>query len=512
MCTNPILQMTGIKKSFGSVHALKGVSIDLFKGEILALMGENGAGKSTLMNVLSGALGHYEGEIRIEGRQVRVNTPLGARNLGIAKIHQELQLVSELSVAENIFLGREPRTGLGLVNFRKMNQTAGEYLDTLELHIKPKQQVKSLRVGEQQLVEIAKALSLNAKILIMDEPTSALSKGESQKLFQVIKKLSGEGVSIIYITHRMEEVFELADRITVLRDGELIGTVKTEATDREQIIKMMVGRTLNEIFPKEKSISGDEILRIEGLSFAPPAYSSKRGLYDVSFRLHKGEVLGIAGLMGAGRSELFECLFGVHSRHCSAKVFIEGEAAVIKCPSDAIKHGMSFVTEDRKKQGLVLGRSIGENMTYPLLKYFSRLIFMDRSKERESWKSQISSLRIKAPGYNTLAGDLSGGNQQKVVLGRWLLTNPKILLLDEPTRGIDVGAKAEIYQLINKLAAEGMGIIVISSELPEVLGVSDRVITFCEGRMTGEFTREEATQEKLLAAATLREAVRANVN
>ncbi|HYE84376.1 MAG TPA: sugar ABC transporter ATP-binding protein [Clostridia bacterium] len=512
MKTDTILRMTDIKKSFGNVHALKGVGIELYKGEILALMGENGAGKSTLMNVLSGALGHYEGEIELQGKPVRISTPLGARNLGIAKIHQELQMVSELTVAENIFLGREPGTCLGFVNYRKMNNAAREYLDTLELHVKPNQQVKSLRVGEQQLVEIAKALSLNAGILIMDEPTSALSKGESQKLFQVIRKLSGEGVSIIYITHRMEEVFELADRITVLRDGELIGTVKTESTDRDELIRMMVGRTLKEIFLKEKSSRGEEILRIEGLSFFPPDYSSKRRLQDVSFSLHKGEVLGIAGLMGAGRSELFECLFGVHGRHCNARMFIEGRPVAIKNPADAIKHGISFVTEDRKKQGLVLGRSIGENMSLPLLRFFSRLVFMNRIKEKESWKQQIGNLKIKAPGAGTLAGELSGGNQQKVVLGRWLLTDPKILLLDEPTRGIDVGAKAEIYQLINKLAKEGMGIIVISSELPEIIGVSDRIITFCEGRMTGEFIREEATQEKLLAAATLREVVKANVN
>jgi ABC-type sugar transport system ATPase subunit len=508
----PILQMIDIKKSFGNVHAVKNVNIDLFEGEILALMGENGAGKSTLMNILSGALGHYTGEIRAFGKLVKINSPLGARQFGIVKIHQELQLVSELTVGENIFLGREPRNKLGLVNYRKLNREAKDCLNTLELHVNPKEQVKNLRIGEQQLVEIAKALSLNARILIMDEPTSALSKAESQKLFKIIKKLAAEGVAIIYITHRMEEVFELSDRISVLRDGEFIGTIKTVATNKDEIIKMMVGRTLTELFLKDKSKRDEEILKVENLCFSPPGYSLMRKLYNISFNLRKGEVLGIAGLMGAGRSELFECLFGMHNKYCSGKVFAEGKPITIKKPSDAIKYGFSFVTEDRKRQGLVLLRSIGENMSLPLLRKFSRTIFMNVSKEKENWKSQMNDLKIKATNYNTLAGNLSGGNQQKVILGRWLLTNPKILLLDEPTRGIDVGAKAEIYHLINKLALEGMGIIVISSELPEILGVSDRIITFCEGKITGEFTREEATQEKLLAAATLREGGKLNAN
>lgn len=508
----PILKMTDIKKTFGNIHALKGVNIDLQKGEILALMGENGAGKSTLMNILSGALSHYEGEIYVEGKQVKIKSPLGARQMGIVKIHQELQLVSELSVAENIFLGREPKTKTGFVNLKKMRYEAKKWLDILEMHVKPKEQIKNLRIGEQQLVEIAKALSLKAKILIMDEPTSALSKSESLKLFQVIKKLSEEGVSVIYITHRMEEVFELSDRITVLRDGGFIGTVKTSEIDKDGIIRMMVGRTLTELFSKDKSRRDDELLRIEKLNFTPPDNSLKRRLHDISLSLNKGEVLGIAGLMGAGRSELFECLFGMHSKHCTAKIYSEGKPISIKKPSEAIKHGISFVTEDRKKQGLVLGRSIGENMSLPLLKFFSRMVFMNVGKEKDSWNNQMNYLKIKATNCNTLTGTLSGGNQQKVVLGRWLLTNPKILLLDEPTRGIDVGAKAEIYHLINKLALEGMGIIVISSELPEVLGISDRIITFCEGRITGEFSREEATQEKLLAAATLREGGKVNAN
>jgi ABC-type sugar transport system ATPase subunit len=500
-----ILKMMNISKSFGNIPALKNADIDLRKGEILALMGENGAGKSTLMNILSGAILHYEGDIFINEKKVKIHSPLEARSLGIAKIHQELQLIPELTVAENIFLGREPKTKLGFVNFRKMYKDSIEYLNSLELHIKPRQQVKNLRLGEMQLVEIAKALSLNAKILIMDEPTSALSKTESQKLFRVVKKLSSEGVSIIYITHRMEEVFEISDRIKVLRDGEYVGTADTAKTNRAEIIKMMVGRPLSELFPKAKTTIGESILRVENLNFNPPVYSQKRALYDISFNLAKGEVLGIAGLMGAGRSELFECIFGVHPTTCHGRIFIEGKEISIKKPADAIRQKISFVTEDRKLQGLVLGRSIGENISLPLIKHFSSMFFMNNGLEKISWQRQMESLKIKAPSYTTLAGSLSGGNQQKVVLGKWLLTKPRILLLDEPTRGIDVGAKAEIYQLINSLASEGIGIIFVSSELPEVLGVSDRILTFCEGRLTGEFSREEATQEKLLYAATMRE-------
>lgn len=499
-----ILKMTNITKLFGNFAALKNVSIDLYKGEVLALMGENGAGKSTLMNILSGAVPHYEGHIFIDNRRIKIRSPIEARHLGIAKIHQELQLVPELTVAENIFLGREPRTKLGLINYRKMNRDSVQYLNSLELSIKPSQQVKDLRLGEMQLVEIAKALSLNAKILIMDEPTSALSKTEAQKLFRIVKKLTSEGVSVIFITHRIEEVFEISNRIKVLRDGEYVGTVDTAKTSREKIISMMVGRTLSELFPKEQTQKGKEILRVENLSFRPPSYSQKRALYNVSFRLSEGEVLGIAGLMGAGRSELFECIFGVHPNR-SGRIFINGTQTHIKTPADAIRHKVSFVTEDRKLQGLVLGRSIGENISLPLLKHFSRMFFMNKRMEKISWQRQMDHLRIKAPSYAALVESLSGGNQQKVVLAKWLLTRPQILLLDEPTRGIDVGAKAEIYQLINKLAMEGIGIIVVSSELPEILGVSDRILTFCEGRLTGEFSREEATQEKLLFAATLRE-------
>jgi ribose transport system ATP-binding protein len=502
--SNIVLQMKGISKSFGPVRALNGIQLNLMQGEVLALMGENGAGKSTLMNILNGSLTSDEGEVFVQNKKVQLNSPLEARNLGIAKIHQELQLVPELSIAENIFLSREPRNKFGFVDYRKMYEQAEPYLEALELQVNPKQPVKSLRVGEQQLVEIAKALSMEAKILVMDEPTSALSNSEAQKLFKVMKRLTGSGVSIIYISHRMDEIFALSNRITILRDGQYISTVNTHETNMEQLITMMVGRTLTELYPAREADLGEEILRVENLSFSPNN-RNKKSLNHIFMTLRKGEVLGIAGLMGSGRSEFFECLFGLHPKHSNGEVILHGKPVTIRSPLEAIRQGLAFVTEDRKGQGLVPSRSIGENMSLPLLKQFSRLMFMTQKKEKDAWQKQMNDLQIKAPSFHSLVHQLSGGNQQKVVIGRWLLTNPRILLLDEPTRGIDVGAKAEIYYLINELASQGMSIMMISSELPEVLGMSDRILTFCEGRLTGEFSREEATQEKLLTAATQRE-------
>ena len=499
-----LLKMTGIGKSFGPVRALNDVSLTLQAGEVLALMGENGAGKSTLMNILSGSLVHYEGDIFIDGKREQIGSPIAARNLGIAKIHQELQMVKELSIAENMFMGREKANKAGFVVKKAQEQEAAKYLDLLELNLSPRRLLKSLRVGEQQMVEIAKAISLHARILIMDEPTSAISKAETEQLFKVIRRLSAEGVGIIYITHRMEEVFEIADRLTVLRDGQYIGTVSARETNRNEIISMMVGREITDMYPKGEVEIGEEILRVENLCLKAKQGASYRPLSNVSFSLRKGEVLGIAGLLGAGRSEIFECLFGVHPGASSGEIYIEGKKAVIKSPRDAIDRGLAFATEDRKGKGLVLLRSIGENMSLPLLKKFTKGLFMNTDAEKSEWDVQMKAMRIKAPSVKTLCQTLSGGNQQKVVLGRWMITHPKVLLLDEPTRGIDVGAKAEIYQMISDLAAKGIGIIVISSELPEIIGISDRIITLCEGRVTGEFMRDEATQEKLLYAATLR--------
>jgi ABC-type sugar transport system ATPase subunit len=500
-----VLRLHQIKKSFAHVHALKGVNLELRKGEVLAVMGENGAGKSTLMNILQGAVGAYEGDIFLDEQKVIIHSPVDARRLGLAKIHQELQLVPELTVAENIFLGREPQNIFGFVDFQRMNRETKPYLEALDLPLKPTTKVKGLRLGEQQLIEIAKALSLNASILIMDEPTSALSEAETHKLFTVIRRLSAEGVSIIYISHRMEEIFELTHRITVMRDGEYIATVNTRDVSKVQLVQMMVGRSVSELYPVRRMQEGKEMLLVEKLVFRPPADSGKKRLHNVSFTLRQGEVLGLAGLMGAGRTEVLECLFGLFPGQTEGRFVLRGEEVQIRSPQEAIQHRMSFVTEDRKGQGLVLGRPISENMTLPLLKRLSRWFFLRFDHEEAYCRKQMDDLKVKAQNTAVLAGNLSGGNQQKVVLARWLMMDPDILLLDEPTRGIDVGAKAEIYQLIHKLADEGKSIIMVSSELPELIGMCDRIITICEGRVTGEFKGTEATPEQLLAAATLRE-------
>ena len=497
-----LLDMKDISKTFGSVQALKGVSLDLYAGEVLALMGENGAGKSTLMNILSGSLQPTEGEIYLKGEKVHVSDPITAKKLGIAKIHQELQIVPELSVAENIFLGRWKSKAGPAVDFKGMIEESRKYLEMLDVKVDPAKKLKDLRIGEQQLVEIAKAISLNSEIIVMDEPTSAISEKEAEKLFNIIRRLRSEGKGIIYITHRMEEIFKIADRLTVMRDGQYIGTVRAAETTKDEIIKMMVGRDMSEQYPKDPTEKGEVALEVKELSYTPPEGSFRRSLKNISLYVRHGEVLGIAGLAGAGRSEFFECLAGVHHGETEGHIYIEGKEVSIKTPSDAIKAGISFATEDRKGTGLVLSRSIGENMSLPLLKKFSPMFFMKTSEEKNIWQKQMETLRIKAPGAKTLASSLSGGNQQKVFLAKWLMTEPKILLLDEPTRGIDVGAKAEIYQLINNLAKQGMAIIVVSSELPEVIGISDRIVTFCEGELTGEFLQKDATQEKLLESAT----------
>ena len=497
-----LLDMKDISKTFGSVQALKGVSLDLYAGEVLALRGENGAGKLTLMNILSGSLQPTEGEIYLKGEKVHVSDSITAKKLGIAKIHQELQIVPELSVAENIFLGRWKSKAGPAVDFKGMIEESRKYLEMLDVKVDPAKKLKDLRIGEQQLVEIAKAISLNSEIIVMDEPTSAISEKEAEKLFNIIRRLRGEGKGIIYITHRMEEIFKIADRLTVMRDGQYIGTVRAAETTKDEIIKMMVGRDMSEQYPKDPTEKGEVALEVKELSYTPPEGSFRRSLKNISLYVRHGEVLGIAGLAGAGRSEFFECLAGVHHGETEGHIYIEGKEVSIKTPSDAIKAGISFATEDRKGTGLVLSRSIGENMSLPLLKKFSPMFFMKISEEKNIWQKQMETLRIKAPGAKTLASSLSGGNQQKVVLAKWLMTEPKILLLDEPTRGIDVGAKAEIYQLINNLAKQGMAIIVLSSELPEVIGISDRIVTFCEGELTGEFLQKDATQEKLLESAT----------
>ena len=508
-----LLTMEGICKSFGIVRAVSDGYLELKEGEIHALMGENGAGKSTIMNILSGSLKADEGKITFHGKEVSISSPIEARVLGIGKIHQELQLTPELSVGENIFLGREPRTKLGFIDYSRMFAESQELVKAFGLMVSSKGKVKELRVGEQQLIEIIKTTSLHCKVVIMDEPTSALSKQEAERLFEVVRRLKREGVAIIYITHRMEEVFEISDRITVMRDGKYVATVETKDTQKNDLIKMMVGRELGSSVRTKSSSEEEELLRVEDLTLTFPSFYKKTSLKNISFSLKKGEVLGIAGLMGAGRTELFECLFGLYPRAMRGQVFIHGKPVRIRNPEEAIQHRVVFMTEDRKGQGLVLTRSIGENMSMPLLRKLSKWFFMSTKTERPLWKKQMDDIKIKAPSVHTLVKNLSGGNQQKVVIGRWLLTEPEVLLLDEPTRGIDVGARGEIYTLISRMAAEGKSIIVVSSELPELLNVCDRILTFCEGRLTNGphgFAREEADQEILLRAATLREEVHEN--
>jgi len=499
--------MKGISKSFGPVKALKKASLNLKRGEVLALMGENGAGKSTLMNVLSGSLHPDEGEILLDGVQREIKNPIQARSLGIVKIHQELQIVPELDIAENIFLGRWQTAGIGFVQKKKMHDMAKECLKMLEWEMDTRTKLKDLRIGEQQLVEIAKAISCDAKIIVMDEPTSALSEPEAKKLFHVIEKLKNKGCGIIYITHRMEEVFKISDRLSVMRDGEYIGTKEAKETDNEEIIAMMVGRSVEEQYPKRDVKIGDVILEVKNLNFTPPKESFKRSLKDISFKVRAGEVLGIAGLAGAGRSEVFESIVGKHATCTTGEILIDGKALQIRSPKDAIDAGISFATEDRKGTGLVLGRSIGDNISLPIYDHYSSFGFMRDGEQKKDWIEYMNRLHVKAKSPNVPVSSLSGGNQQKVILARWLLTKPKVLLLDEPTRGIDVGAKEEIYLLINELAASGLAVVVISSELPEVIGICDRIITICEGRLTGEISRKEATQEILLAAATNRKDV-----
>lgn len=500
-------EIKNIQKKFGTVHAVKNGNMVIRSGQIHALMGENGAGKSTLMNILSGSLKPDSGEILIDGKTITCHSPIDAMRIGIVKIHQELQLVSEMTISENMYLGREPLTKFGWIDYKTMNTNTKKMLEKLNLDINPMTQIKNLRVGEQQLVEIAKALSMDVNLLIMDEPTSALSQSEAKKLFKVVKDLSKKDVAIIYITHRMEEVFELTDCVTVMRDGEYIGEVKTIETDKYSLIKMMVGRDMSTLFKRENHTRNEVLLSVQNLNYKSYLNKNDYILRNINFELKRGEILGIAGLMGAGRTELFEALYGLHHKNVSADIKLNGEKIVISEPQDALNAGIVFVTEDRKNQGLVLQRSIGENITLPRLKDYRKGFNINKKLERKDWEKQIKALSIKTMSANELVSSLSGGNQQKIILARWLLTQPNVLLLDEPTRGIDVGARGEIYQLISEFAKKGMGVIVISSELPEVIGLSDRIITFCEGRLTGEFTSQEATQENLMHAATLRNGV-----
>jgi ribose transport system ATP-binding protein len=493
LATELALEMRDIRKVFPGVIALDQVSLAVSKGEVHILLGENGAGKSTLMKILSGAYEKDSGQIFVNGAETEIRNPKHARDLGISIIYQELNLVPHLSAAENIFLGREPSSIPGLVDHRQMYAKSAEILRGLGVDFDPRSLIKELSIAEQQMVEIAKAVSLDASIIIMDEPTSALTEKEIRELFARIRKLKAAGVSIIYISHRMEELFEIGDRVTVLRDGRLVGTRQIREVGKSELIRMMVNRELTQQFPKVAAPKGEEVLRTRGLT-------REGAIHDVSLTLHEGEVLGIAGLLGSGRSELARVIFGLDKAD-AGEIYIKGRETKISSPRQAINLGIGFLTEDRKTQGLVLPLSTGENICLPSVERFSKMGIVSAREEKQAAEKYLKDLRIKATGIAQKVMFLSGGNQQKVVLSKWLCCRGKILIFDEPTRGIDVGSKAEIYQLMNELTAAGAAIIMISSDLPEVLGMSDRILVMHKGRINGEFSAADATQERILHCA-----------
>lgn len=501
-----VLEARGISKSFPGVKALDGVDLTLRKGRLTALLGENGAGKSTLMNVVAGVFPPDAGELRVSGISVRFTSPRQARDHGIAMIYQELNLVPGLTVAENIFLGREPLRPSGLIDYAALNRNAAAWLKRLELDVAPTMPVGRLRVGQQQVVEIAKALAAEVSILIMDEPTSALTERETEVLFQRIADLKRQGVAIAYITHKLEELPRIGDDVAVMRDGRMIGSAPLGALSRDDIVRMMIGRDLKERHPSTLSAKGDEVLRVEHLTLRHPERPGDYLVHNVSFGVRQGEVLGIFGLMGAGRTELLECLFGMHARTCSGDVFIDGRRAALRSPADAIAHGLALAPEDRKRDGLVLSMTVAENASLASMDRAVRFGLVHGRMEREHVQGYLQRFRVKTPSLRQQIRDLSGGNQQKVILAKWLAAGPKVLLLDEPTRGIDIQAKAEIYALVTQLASDGLAVVAVSSELPEILAVSDRILVLCEGCSTAEFMRSEATEEKIMHAALPRKA------
>jgi len=491
-----LLKMENISKHFPGVQALSNVDLEVYKGEILALVGENGAGKSTLMKILAGVYQKDSGKIIFKGREIEPLNPKHAQELGISMIHQEFNLVPNLDIATNIFLGNEPKKGklIKTFDYKTAFNKAKDLLNLVGLDISPDTIIKDLTIAQQQIVEIAKALALKSELIIMDEPTSALAGKEVERLFDIIRRLQNEGISVIFITHRLEEVFKTANRIVVLRDGKRVGELKTENARIDEVIKMMVGRDIRVIPRASFSISDDIILEVKNLS--------SRSIKNINFYLRKGEVLGIAGLVGAGRTEIVRALFGADPK-TSGEIYLEGEKVQINSPKDAVKLGIGLVPEDRKLQGLILNMAVHENLSLPSLPFIFPKGKINFKKEFELVNNFVNKLKIRTPHIFQKVNNLSGGNQQKVVLAKWLALKPKVLILDEPTRGIDVGAKAEIHSLIDQLAKEGIGIILISSELPEILALSDRILVVSKGRITKELSRKEATQEKIMEYAII---------
>ncbi|MCC6485240.1 MAG: sugar ABC transporter ATP-binding protein [Armatimonadetes bacterium] len=490
-----VLEMRSISKAFPGVRALDGVDFEVKRGEVHALVGENGAGKSTLMKILAGAQSADSGEILLDGEAATIDSPQKAMDLGISIIYQEFNLVPYLSAAENIFLGREPRAAIpGFVDFRTMHAQAQSLIDDLGVKLDIRETVNRLSVAQQQMVEIAKATSRQARIIAMDEPSATLTDYELAHLFALIERLKSQGVAIVYISHRLEEIFQIADRVTVFRDGHVVGTRPVGELDRETVIQMMVGREIKQQIPKEAATPGEVVLELKNVSRAGV-------LNNISFAVRAGEIVGLAGLVGAGRTEVARVIFGADS-YDSGEILLDGQPLRVKNPRDAIGAGVGLVTEDRKALGLILGMAVRENITLANLAEVSRLSFINQRKEKQVARQYVDDLAIKTPSVEQQVQNLSGGNQQKVVLAKWLFTQSRVLIFDEPTRGIDVGSKVEIYQLMNRLAANGTAIIMISSELPEVLGMSDRIVVMHEGSVAGELSRSEATQEKIMHLAT----------
>lgn len=491
MAEKVLLRMKNIHKSFPGVSALKNVDFELAAGEVHALLGENGAGKSTLIKVLGGIYLPEQGEIYINDQKVNIHDVKSAQEKGISIIHQELVLVPYMTVAENIFLGREP--GNRFINRKKMVTDAQKLLDQYEIHIDANTLVNKLSIAQQQMVEIVKAISYQSKILVMDEPTSSISDKEINFLFEMIRSLTKAGVGIIYISHKISELYEICNRVTVMRDGETVGTREIEAISKDELISMMVGRELRRYYTRDYLPQAEVVLKCENIS-------DGRMAKGASFELHKGEIVGFAGLVGAGRSETMQCIFGL-AQNAAGDIYIEGKKVKIKSPAEAMKYGIALVPEDRKQEGIYQIQSVQYNSTIEILKDFISLVVVNKKKEREITQKYIDMMDTKTPSQEQQLGNLSGGNQQKVMIGRWLATNPKILILDEPTRGVDVGAKSEIYAIMNQLVKNGVSIIMVSSELPEIINMSDRIYVMCEGVVNGCLHHTEVTQEKIMKLA-----------
>lgn len=489
----PLLELKDIDKSFPGVKALSGATLRIYPGRVMALVGENGAGKSTLMKVLTGIYKKDAGEVIYQGESCTFNGPKSSQEAGIGIIHQELNLIPELTIAENIFLGREFTRAFGAIDWKKMYAEADKLLARLNLAYSSHRLVSELSIGDQQMVEIAKVLSFGSKVIIMDEPTDALTDTETESLFSVIRELRDQGCGIVYISHRLKEIFEICDDVTVLRDGQFIGEKPVASLKEDTLIEMMVGRKLEDQYPRINIPQGKTKLNVINLS--------GEDVHDVSFSLHESEILGISGLMGAGRTELMKIIYGALPK-TNGTVELDGKPCQIKKPAEGLEQGIVYISEDRKRDGLVLGMSVKENMSLTALRYFSRgMVVLNHKEEQLTVGDFIKLFNIKTPSMDQTIGFLSGGNQQKVAIARGLMTRPKVLILDEPTRGVDVGAKKEIYQLINKFKQEGLSIILISSEMPEVMGMSDRILVMHEGRISGEFSAHNVTQEMLMAAA-----------